>query len=375
MISVKQNLRPTVAEIDLAALKKNLTKLRALAGDDVFFCPMIKANGYGHGAVELAKFLINEGVEHLGVSLIEEAIEIRNAGVKTAVLVFGSFNDISSAQACIDYRLTPVISTRSQLNVLEQVAADKDLEFHLKFDTGMNRLGFSPQFASQLRTHIAKFQKWNLKGVCTHLLRGDDASTAAGFSLKQLQSFKVVTDAFEGLNISFHALNSSGLVHLDPKHKISSLGARPGIALYGGYPGFDQVMTLKSKIISTREVEAGHSVSYNATWTAKRKSLIGVVPIGYADGVFRKLSNNFHVLCCERRIPAVGTVNMDYVLVDLTDLKDQLSSLGEGEEVVFFGRQGRAEISALEWAKILDTITYEIFTSISNRVPRVYVGT
>lgn len=363
-------LRQTVAEIDLSAFKSNLKKLKSLLPENEFFCPMIKANAYGHGSVEIAKFCEREGVEQVGVSLIEEAVALRQAGIKIEILVFGVFNDLQSAKVCLDYSLTPVISSSHQLNSLEQIASDRELNFHLKFDTGMNRLGFAVNQAQQLRTHIAKFSKWNLKGICTHLLKGDDAKDPGGFTAKQIKSFDSVVKNFNGLNVAFHAFNSSGLISSGTKR----YGARPGIAIYGGVEGFKPVMTLKSKIVSTREVNIGESVSYNAIWVAKRKSLIGIVPIGYADGVHRALSNQLSVLVHEMRIPVVGTVCMDYVLVDLTDLKDQLPSLGEGEEVVFFGRQGRAEISALEWAKILGTISYEIFTSISSRVPRMYVG-
>lgn len=334
---------------------------------------MVKANAYGHGAVEVSKALEAEGVEYVGVSLVEEGIELRKAGLKLNLLVFGTFNDLDSARAMIDYSLTPVVSGKSQLKALEQICGDKKLKIHVKFDTGMNRLGFSADQAASLRAHIATFSGWQIEGVCTHLLRGEDGQLSGGYSANQVQVFEAVLKEFVGLPVFAHALNSSGVVSLSPSN--TGLGARPGIALYGGFDGFESVMTLKSEIVAVREVQAGEGVSYNATWSAKRKSLIGIVPAGYADGIARKLTNQFHVLVREQRVPVVGTVCMDYVMLDLTDLRDDLKSLGEGEEVVFFGRQGRAEIRALEWAQILDTISYEIFTRISSRVPRNYVST
>src|SRR4051812_46927827 len=147
---------------------------------------MIKANAYGHGAVEVAKFLASQGVERVGVSLVEEALQLRLQGIKMEILVFGAFNDLQSAKACNDHSLTPVISSHHQLNSLEQIAADQELNFHLKFDTGMNRLGFSVLQAQQLRSHLAKYSKWTLKGICTHLMKGEDAKDLNGKTAKQI---------------------------------------------------------------------------------------------------------------------------------------------------------------------------------------------
>lgn len=366
-------MRPTQAEINLKALINNARKLRSLLPDNSFFCPMVKANAYGHGACQVAKSLANDGVEFVGVSLVEEAIELRNAGIKVNILVFGAFSDLDSARAMSEYSLTPVVSSSTQLNVLEQASANQKIKLHLKFDTGMNRLGFAVDQARTLRSHLAKFSEWTIEGICTHLLKGEDGQLGEGYSAKQLKKFQTVIKEFEGLNVNAHALNSSGLISLSNANL--QIGARPGIALYGGVDGFESVMTLKSKVVNIREVQAGDGVSYNSTWIAKRKSVVGIVPIGYADGVARNLSNQLSVLVKEQRVPVIGTVCMDYVMLDLTDLKGHLQSLGEGEEVVFFGRQGRAEIRALEWAQILDTISYEIFTRISSRVPRNYVST
>lgn len=366
-------MRPTEAVINLPALIRNAQKLRSLVGEDAFFCPMVKANAYGHGAVQVAHALAKDGVEFVGVSLVEEGIELRKAGSKLKILVFGAFTDLDSARAIVEHSLTPVISSRTQLNALEQTSADKSISVHLKFDTGMNRLGFNVDQATAIRSHLAKVTNWTLEGVCTHLLNGDDANRSDGFTSKQLQAFQLVLKSFEGLSFYSHVFNSSGLVSLSQNS--TGYGARPGIALYGGQDGFESVMTLKSQIITTREIPAGASVSYYANWTAKRKSTIGIVPIGYADGVARKFTNQLSVLVREQRVPVVGTVCMDYVMLDLTDLKSQFESLGEGEEVVFFGSQGRSEIRGLEWAQILDTIPYEIFTRISSRVPRNYVST
>lgn len=376
------NLRPTIAEINLDAIQSNFHTLKSLLVDGAFFCPMVKANAYGHGAVQVTKALEKAGARFVGVSLVEEGLELRKAGVEIDILVFGTFYDSESAEECIQASLTPVISTFDQLQVLAEQTSSKNVNVHLKFDTGMSRLGFSMDQISKLKSEVLKVPQLNLQGICTHLAKGEDFGLSEGFSAKQFEHFDKVIQSFADRNVYVHALNSAGLGALACESFKAKYGARPGISLYGQQPivektklNLKNVMTLKSKIVSSRIIPAGQSVSYSGTWVSKRESLIGVLPIGYADGVPRNLSNNFSVLCRGQRVPVVGTVCMDYVMLDLTSLKSQLPSLGRGEEIVLIGRQGNTELTALEWAQNLGTITYEIFTGISNRVSRVYGST
>jgi alanine racemase len=373
------NLRPTWAEIDLSAIESNFFALKSLLPENSFFCPMVKADGYGHGAIEVTKRLEKCGAKFVGVSLVEEGINLKQSGCKIEVLVFGTYYDVQSAEACVKWGLTPVVSSFPQLEALESVGTE--IKVHLKFDTGMSRLGFSPSDAKKVRDSVEKLN-WTIEGVCTHFSKGDDAGTAEGFSTKQIKLFEDVLKVFHGKKFYTHALNSSGIGAFYLQKIPLEYGGRPGIALYGPQPipgrtnvPLKNVLTLKSKIVTSRTLRAGEAVSYNATWIAKRDSLIGILPIGYADGIPRYISNSFSVLCKGQFVPIVGIVCMDYLMLDLTDIKDQLESLGVGEEVVLIGRQGSNEITALEWAKILGTISYEILTRISSRVPRIYVST
>jgi alanine racemase len=385
--------RRSYARVDLGNLAKNFQTLRGLLPEGSFVCPMVKANAYGHGDVEVSRRLEKEGAKQLGVALVEEGIKLRKAGIKIPILVFSLFEDFS-VPVMLENNLTPVASQWSQLEKLNELVK-KPIDLHIKFNTGMTRLGFAVSDASKLREWFEANPKLKLKGVSTHLLRGDDAGIPGGDSESQLIRLEEAAKAFSGMNVIVHALNSSGAVtmHARLKNKKAMakgvqwpMGARFGIALYGGIPSsletndvqLKPVMSLRSHIALTHKIPAGEKVSYNAIWKATRPSVIGVVPMGYADGFPRIYSNNAEVLCRGKRVPVVGTVCMDYFMVDLTDIvgADIAGASPElvGEEVVLFGSQGSDTISAEELAKRASTISYEVFTRISDRVPRQYVG-
>ncbi len=379
--------RRTYARVGLGNLAKNFHALRGLLPNGTFVCPMVKANAYGHGDVEVARRLEKEGVEHLGVALVEEGIKLREAGIKAPILVFSLF-EAFSIPVMIKHNLTAVASQWAQLEALK-TAVKTPTDVHVKFNTGMSRLGFNVDDASQIKKWFEANPNLKLKGVSTHLLRGDDAGVPGGDSESQLIRLEHVVNSFSGMNVIVHALNSSGAVNFHARIKNSKelgrgqqwpMGARFGIALYGGIPSsleasdlkLEPVMSFRSHIALTHRISIGDKVSYNAIWKAARPSVIGVVPVGYADGFPRVYSNNAEVLCRGKRVPVVGTVCMDYFMVDLTDIAngDELV----GEEVVLFGSQGSDTISAEELAKRATTISYEVFTRISERVPRQYVG-
>lgn len=373
-------------------LKFNFARLKALLPAGQFFCPMIKADAYGHGDVQVAKALRPEGATHLGVSLIEEGLKLRAAGDRGGVLTFGVFEGIESAKAVVDANLTPVVSEWQQLEALKEVlrGAPGPFKIHLKFNTGMNRLGFFPHEAARLRGWCDQNSSIEIEGVLTHLLRGDDAGDPDGESDSQFAAFAEALESFKGLNVAIHALNSSGEANLT--QRVASrkplsqglhwpVGARPGIALYGVAPtndekidlGLKPVLKLVSHLVETRQMRKGDRVSYGATWRAQRDSLIGVVPIGYADGIFRALSNKGSVLCRGRRAPIAGIVCMDLFMIDLTDIaKNASGPIERGEEIILIGEQNDAEITAAEIAEIAQTIPYEVLTRLSSRVPRVY---
>ena len=256
----------------------------------------------------------------------------------------------------------------------------------------MNRLGFKPSESNRLEAWVREHRSFLLEGVCTHLLRGNDAGAPGGESESQLEALANAIKAFAShSNLYVHALNSSGAVNLwkriSDRAELTTgasaqLGARPGIGIYGCEPGSDEeidlglkpVMTLKTQIIEVHRVQMGSRVSYGPTWTAAADSTVGVLPIGYADGYRRALSNRAQVLVRGRRCPQIGTVCMDYFMIDLTALElETETQVRLGEEVVLLGEQSNERIHPQEVAEWAETIPYEILTGISERVPRVYI--
>ena len=380
--------RQTWAEIDLGRLQFNFQTLKGLIPAGQFFCPMIKANAYGHGDVEVARALRACGATHLGVSLLEEGLKIRASGDRGHLLTFGIFEGVSSAQTVVDADLTPVVAEWQQLEALDKVVSGTPFKIHLKFNTGMNRLGFQVEDSERLREWLKARPKFQLEGIASHLLRGDDAGAPDGESASQLKLFIEVCRIFEGTGARPHILNSSAEANLNARvaqNRAESapwpVGARPGIALYGIQPSNDEnielslkpVLRFVSHLIEVRHLKTGERVSYGATWRATRDSVIGVVPAGYADGIFRGLSNRGDVLVRGQRARIAGIVCMDFFMIDLTDIAGS-SPIERGEEVILIGEQENECVTATEWAAHAQTIPYEVLTRISGRVPRIYVN-
>lgn len=370
-----EQLRATTAVIDLGNLAHNIRTLRSFLPEGHFFCPMVKANAYGHGAVECSRALENLGIKHLGVSLIEEGLELRQAGLKADVLTFGLFD--KGAKEIIEAKLTPVISTFEQLNAMAQ-AASAACELQIKVDTGMGRLGFAMNELDKVVAFFEKNSRLKPTAILTHLHSGEDADHKDGHTQRQLTRLREAVNKFKRWQIVGHCWNTASLIALqDKKAELKEFGARPGLGIYGVSTtqhrvALKPVMSLRSKIAKLNSMSPGQSVSYGATWTAQEASIIGVVPIGYADGVHRILSNVGKALVKGQLVPIAGRVCMDYVMLDLTQLKDQ--NLLDAE-VTFFGADSNGkEYSAHEVATLAQTAPWEIFTSISSRVPRKFVG-
>ncbi len=367
--------RNSFAEIHLTNLAYNFKLIQKLSSQRQFICPMVKANAYGHGAVEVSKTLIGLGVQALGVAMIEEAVQLREQNIQCEILVYGLFHE-ASASALQEYRITPVLSHFGELEILKKYSKkDTKQKIHLKFNTGMNRLGFECSEAERIKSFLEAHPNIQLSGICTHFLNGEDLRNVDGYSRLQLEKIKQVSKLFEAYPHHLHALNSSAL--MSSPAEFPNLGARPGISLYGGVAptpelDFRPVMTVKSELALFHQVKAGENVSYGAHFQTKRDSLIGVVPFGYADGYFRQLSHQSEVLCHGQLVPIVGTVCMDYLMIDLTDLKAH-QKFNLGDEVVLFGSQRNRQILASDLAKKVGTISYEVFTRISERVPRVFI--
>jgi alanine racemase len=388
--SVSMQFRPTIAEIDLDAIAANFRTLRKLVEDDAFFCPMVKADAYGHGDGEVANTLRLAGATHLGVATIEEGAALRAVGDQLAILVFGVFYEIQSARALLEGSLTPVLSSWAQVAALESALAERaeldySLRIHLKFNTGMNRLGFAVNEAPRLRAWLASHPRFRLEGVCTHLLCGEDADDSSGETARQFAEFATALEAFRGLRFHVHALNSAALgafKHFESARRLydpttfGPLGARPGIAIYGAQGSerallklpLRPALQLKSRVEVVNHLRSGECVSYGAQWRTQRESWVGVVPIGYADGYLRALSNCGAVLCRGFRVPVIGMVCMDYIMIDMTDIVMPGEQVLHGDEVILIGKQ----LSVDELAARAGTISYELLTRLGSRVPKRY---
>lgn len=355
---------------------------------------MVKANAYGHGDVEVALVLENEGVANMGVATVEEGIGLRRGGVRTAILVFGLFDD-RSAEETIRADLTPVVSTWEHIDHLSHHLTDQQNHpIHLKFNTGMNRLGFDISECPRLVDYFKAQSQMRIQGICTHFFRSEDAQDMKGFSQVQIQKFLEVEKAFAEFDPEVHLSNSAS--HLlkaradasGPLTSRKGLGGRPGLALYGVSPlppgqggfgaegvlGLLPVMEVKSALGIVRRVPKGESVSYGPRWIADRESWVGVVPLGYADGYPRLLSNKGSMVVSGHRVPVIGTVCMDYTMVDLTDVALAHGIPQVGDDVIVIGGRDEARVTVWELAELCGTIPYEILTGFSQRLPRVFVG-
>lgn len=361
--------RGLVAEIDLAALDHNLSILRGISGDRTFIA-VVKADAYGHGAVEVSRRLVGSGVTHLAVAYVGEAKALREAGIGMPILVLF---DRSGVADCFTHRLTPVVQDVLAAERISREARSRNegMAVHLKVDTGMGRLGTLPEQAVASAIEISRMEGITLAGVLSHFSEADLSDRT--YAVHQIAVFRRICGEITsrtGLRPLVHMANSAALLTLD-----DSLlgGVRPGLALYGCSPfredfGLRPVMSVSSRILVVREMPSGSPISYGRTFVTRRDSRIAVIPVGYADGFSRLLSNNADVLVCGRRAPVAGRVCMDLTMVDVTDIPEA----SEGGEVVLLGAQGDESISAGELSSRIGTIPYEIMTSLGSRARRVF---
>lgn len=373
--------RNSFAEVNLQSLEQNFLALKTLT-KGAGLAPMVKADAYGHGDVHASKICERLGARYLGVALIEEGIKLRLAGINMPILVFGFFDSIG-ADAIVKYRLTPVLSTFGQIEKLKSALHENtSYPVHVKFNTGMQRLGFEPEAAEKVAEEFSLESYLKLEGICSHLISGDDVGEKAGHSENQKKIFDEIHKTIKlkvQSPIITHMSNSAGILS-----GLSSGFAvyRPGLSLYGVLPKrekdydkvtkdlFSPVFSLRSHIAHLHKVKKSATVSYGATWKAQKDSTIAVIPIGYADGIPRSLSNKGNVLVQGQLCPITGIVCMDYFMVDVTGVKLTPSM---GEEVVIIGQQKGVQITATDMAEQAGTIAYEILTGIQPRVPRVYI--
>jgi alanine racemase len=367
--------RPTLCFVDLDALRWNFRQIRSKVGPQVKILSMVKANGYGHGATAIATALAAEGSDAFGVATLEEGVELRQTSIKEPILVLaGAYAE--QVDRFFDHRLTPVVYDVESLKQLDAVvhSSDRDLQIHLKVDTGMGRLGLLAAEVDSWLPTIKKLKALKIEGVFSHFSHAE--SVEGHYTREQLRIFREVIERLRSGGIEpsvVHLANSAATITLPAAYFDM---VRPGLMLYGIYPSpamanqisLKPVLSWKTQVLQVKKVPAGTSISYGQTFITQRKSLIAILPIGYADGYPRLLSNRGEVLVNGKRAPVVGRVCMDLTMIDVTDIGE----IRQGDEVVLLGRQGDAEISADEMAAWASTISYEILTSIGARVTRIH---
>lgn len=364
--------RSTYALIHLGNLRHNFSLARSLS-PKAKTVGVVKANAYGHGAIPVSQALIEAGCENLGVATIEEGIFLREAGIKNPILVFDGMLT-GYPEVFVEHKLTPVLHCENDFEILKTIKAP--LKVHLKFDTGMGRLGFFLNEVSKVLELVSQNSFLQIEGVMSHLARADEKDPTP--TQRQYGLFKKIRGEFEklGLNPISHLANSAAL--LDGLAKAETGWVRPGIMLYGALPhtrhlasSLKPVMTLITRLLVVRDCPKGTSLSYGATYVTSKHSRIGVLPIGYADGYPRLLSNKGHVFIHGKKAPIVGRICMDLTLVDVTDIPKAKVS----DEVLLLGEKNGVSLKVEEVAKWAQTISYEILCGIAPRVPRIYEET
>ena len=367
-----------VAYIDLNALEYNCLSIRSRLSSGAGLLGVVKADAYGHGAIEVSRKLGSIGIDYLGVATIDEAIVLRSGGITKPILIMSGIFSWDDIEPLIRYDLTPVVHDEAILVRLVEITRGftKPLRIHLKFDTGMGRLGFLPQEAHEIAQMLYDARGIQVEGLMSHFPVSEIRDE---YGLSQVAAFRAVIDTFRsaGFDPAYLHMSNSGAIINYPEAHFSLV--RAGISLYGSHPSLSlesflplrQVMKVSARIAFCREFPAGASLSYGRTFTTGRSSKIAYIPVGYSDGYPRSLSNKGSVLINDTRCNVVGRVCMDWILADVTGIGpvksgDEAVLLGEGE------REG-VRVSANEIAELAGTIPYEILCKISKRVLRVYV--
>jgi alanine racemase len=371
--------RPARAVVDLSAVAANAQLVKSLIGPNCCLASVVKANGYGLGAVPVALAALQGGASFLAVATVDEGVELRLAGIEAPILVM-SYSPPGESQAAVRHGLTLALNGVETAAALDAAAAELgaapgSVAVHLKVDTGLGRYGCQPQGVVAIATAIIAYPHLRLEGLMTHFAEADSADHS--FTFQQLEVFRTAQHQTSEAGIAFdilHAANSAATISL-PESRFDMV--RVGLVLYGLLPSEHlrdrvephPVLSVKSKLVRVFPVGPGDTVGYGRTWTAQGHGRIGLVPVGYADGYRRALSNRAQVLVAGKRFSVAGRVSMDQIAVDLRNSHEAR----EGDEVVLIGKQGNDEITATELAEWADTISYEILTGLGGRLPRIYI--
>ena len=366
------------AVIDLDAICNNINEVKRVIGPDVKVMPVIKADGYGHGAVPIAKALNEIGVDAFAVAIIEEGITLRNHGIKQPIVILGYTSEYQYG-ALIQYEIQPTVFCYEMAESLSKIAValGKDAKVHIKLDTGMNRIGFKPTKESlETVIKISKLPNIKIEGIFTHFACADEENKDS--AKKQKAEYDKFIGWLEEQNIDIpvkHVSNSASIIDMD-QWRMDMV--RSGIITYGLYPSEEvakdvlnlkPAMSLKTHIVHVKEVEPGEGVSYNHTFITKRKTKIATIPVGYADGYPRALSSKGRVLIHRQYAPIIGRICMDQFMVDVTDIE----GVSVMDDVTLVGNDGENHISVEEVANMAGSFNYEFVCGISKRVPRVYI--
>lgn len=366
------------AEVSLDNIAHNVKEIRRITDKKAELMGVVKADAYGHGVLEVTRTLIENGVTRLAVSMLDEAIQLRQNGIDVPILIL-SYTDPRRAEEIILNDVTQTVFSHDLAEALSEAAVrlNKNVKIHIKIDSGMTRVGFMPGYSAVKNVvQISKLPRIIIEGLFTHFASADESDRS--YTYMQFERFMSIVSELNRIGVYIpvkHVCNSAGIIEYPEMHLNM---VRPGVALYGMYPSEEvhkdrvdlrPAMTLKANIILVKEVEADTCISYGRIFKTQRNSKIATLPIGYADGYTRLLSGKGKVLVNGQLVPIVGRICMDQCMIDVTDVKGEVNV---GDEAVLFGSQNGNEIKIEDLAEKTGTINYEIACIIGKRIPRVY---
>ncbi|GAA6856293.1 alanine racemase [Helicobacter pylori] len=374
--------RASFVEVNSTSLRHNFSAVKSIVPKDAHIMAVVKANAYGAGAIKASEIFLQEGANYLGVATLDEALELRSHFSKTPILILG-YSPNANASMLIDNDLSAMIFSLEQAEIFSQMAlkSQKRLKIHLKIDTGMHRLGLEPNFKSiEIIKKIRTLKGLEVEGIFTHLSNAD--AKIKTHAKNQMKAFNTFLEQLLDQKIEFqyrHAYNSAGILSLCNGNENRFLNLyRPGIMLYGFYPSngmketcptiLKNVISLKAQIVQIRSVKKGEFIGYGEHFYTNEETLVGVLALGYADGLMRALGNRIQVAINNQLAPLIGKVCMDQCFVKLNNIQAK-----EGDEVILFGDKSAKANDASEIAALLNTIPYETISTLSKRLERVYI--
>lgn len=371
------NIRPVWAEVNLDNIINNIKEIKKnINGEEII--AVVKANAYGHGAVDVAPVLIENGADRLAVAMLSEALELREAGIKVPILILG-YTDVAFSEMLINNDIEQTVYSLDYAKELSKKAEalGKVAKIHIAVDTGMGRIGFLPNEKSvEEVVEISKLSNLRITGIFTHFSNADEQDKS--YAHNQIEKFNSFINEIEKREVNLglkHISNSASIIDIEDAHYNA---IRPGIILYGYYPSdyinkdklkLMPALSLKCQVIHVKELPKGEYIGYGRKFRTERDSVIATLPIGYADGYIRGLYEKAHVIINGKLAPVVGKICMDQCMIDVTNV----GPVKVGDEVVLLGEDNGVKNNADDIAKMLDTINYEILCMIGRRVPRIYI--